>query len=126
MLSDAFESIRRRHPEEADLLTRLQGVVEGITASPAAVVDERSVAQILGVPRERIEPLLIELVQQECLRTEFFWVCPTNGGTAWHGSELAGAPSWLHCPDCLQGHFFSEQDVEVHFLKNSTHTNEAR
>jgi hypothetical protein len=116
MSSDAFDTLRLKHPSDAELIASLEAVVLDIASHSGAVIDERSLAQMLGVRRERVEPLLVELVGAEALDTIFFWECPDAGGTAWYGSDLAVAPSWIECPQCLKAHFFSEADVEVHFV----------
>jgi hypothetical protein len=98
------------------LITALEAVVVRISSDRGAVIDERSVAQLIGVARERVEPLLVELVHEDALRTVFLWDCPDAGGTAWYGDEIRDAPAILDCQQCLRPHFFSEADIEVHFV----------
>jgi hypothetical protein len=112
----AFDTLRVKHPADRELITSLEAVVLEIGSDRGAVIDERSVAQMMGVSRERVEPLLVELVREDALRTVFFWECPDAGGTAWYGEVIAEAPSIVDCPQCLKPHFFSEADVEVHFV----------
>lgn len=116
MSSAAFDTLRLKHPADDELITALEAVVLDIGSHGGAVIDERSVAQMVGVPRERVEPLLVELVHEEALRTTFFWDCPEAGGTAWYGEHIGEAPAILDCPQCLKRHFFSESDIDVHFI----------
>jgi hypothetical protein len=116
MSSAAFDTLRRKHPSSLPLITALQLEVGRIGRIPDAVVDERSIAQLLHERREVIEPLLVDLVKFGALRTMFFWICPATGGTIWQGNYIQEAPTWIRCEECRQEHFFSEQDVEVHFL----------
>jgi hypothetical protein len=116
MSSAAFDTLRLKHPADRELITSLETAVLAISSNRGTVIDERSVAQMIGVARECVEPLLVELVREEALRTVFFWDCPDAGGTAWYGDDIRDAPSILDCPQCSKQHFFSEADVEVHFV----------
>jgi hypothetical protein len=116
MSSAAFDTLRLKHPADRELITSLEAVLLEIGSHRGAVIDERSVAQMIGVRRERVEPLLVELVHEEALRTVFLWDCPDAGGTAWYGDDIAAAPAILDCRQCLKPHFFSEADIEVHFV----------
>lgn len=116
MSSAAFDTLRLNHPADRELIASLEAAVLDISSHRGSVIDERSVAQMIGVARERVEPLLVELVREEALRTVFLWECPDAGGTAWHGDDIREAPAIVECPQCLKPHFFSEADVEVHFV----------
>lgn len=116
MSSAAFDTLRLKHPADRELIASLEAAVLDISNHRGSIIDERSVAQMTGVPRERVEPLLVELVRAEALRTVFLWECPNAGGTAWYGDDIREAPAIVNCPQCLRPHFFSEGDVDVHFV----------
>jgi hypothetical protein len=119
MSSAGFGTLRQKHPADLPLLDKLESELREI-ALQNGVMDERSLAQTLGADRDRIENYLVELSAYGTLTVVLFWLCPHTGGTAWFGDDLVTAPTWISCPECNTEHFFSERDVEVHFVAPST------
>lgn len=120
MSSEGFDTLRLWHPEQTELVDRLQTYVRDTTRTPHAVIDERIVSATVGVPRGATDTFLVEMVKLNILSPEYFWICPHTGTTIWNGSDLTAVPPWIRCDACDNVHFYSEQDIELHFIASES------
>ena len=126
MSSAGFDTLRLWHPAQTNLVDRLQAYVHELARTSHAVIDERIVSATLGVPRDSMEPFLVELVKVQVLTLEYFWICNHTGSTVWNGTDLTTVPSWVRCEECDDLHFYSEQQIEVHFIASASFSAELR
>jgi hypothetical protein len=115
-----FDTLRRWHPNEEQLVDELRNYIVNVGHEPHVVIDERIICATLKVPRGSMEQFLVELVKLRVLRPEFFWVCPRTGGTVWNGNDLTQVPSWIMCEECGDVHFYAESDIRADFVLSET------
>lgn len=117
MSSDAFDHLRRKHPEMAQRLVELERYIKGLVReSPDAIIDEFIVAQELDIAEPAIQRLLVELVGAHQLDTVFLWLCPMGRGTAREELKLASFPERLECSRCGDEHWFHQNNIQVRFI----------
>lgn len=128
MSSQEFDTLRAKYPTDYQLVSELESIlVRHLRQDPEAVVDDdivvqelRSVPQLAEIPRERqrelAHRLLLELVSLEALKTVFLWICANGLGTTREAEDITSFPSVVFCERCGEEHFFSDEEIEVHFL----------
>lgn len=119
-----FETLRHRHPDQAEFVKRLESEIrETIERDPAALIDERVIADGLRIHRdedlETLETMLAELVAESMLETVLLWECANGYGAALEGRSVMAFPMRLECEKCGQEHEFSADAIEVQFLPSA-------
>jgi hypothetical protein len=82
------------------------------------LLDVEILKQQLGVDAEieEISRSVIELTARDALSTVFFWMCSQGWGATLERKNIRDFPDAIECERCGQVHYFSQEDVQVHFL----------
>ena len=121
MSSSGFDSLRHKHREWASLISGLEAeLANTLRVDPNAVIDGDILTQRLRVDARNVFALLLELVAQQELRRIYFWLCSKGRGSVMESEDLQSFPDWIECDRCGETHYFTQDDVEVHFLPSDS------
>jgi hypothetical protein len=121
MSSTGFDILRHKHQAWASLITELETeFAKTLHEDPNSVFDGDILTQQLHVDRHSVFVLLLELVAQQELRRMYFWVCSQGRGSAMESEDLTAFPDWIECDRCGTVHYFSQDEIEIHFLPSDS------
>jgi len=121
MSSTGFDTLRHKHQDLEALISGLEvELVKTLREDPNALIDGDILTQQLGVDSKHVFALLLELVAQHDLRRMYFWLCSRGRGSTMESEDIQTFPDWIECDRCGDVHYFSQNDIEIHFLPSES------